>query len=92
MLASTVQFSNNDPYPVTHTLTAWYTGTGPKKQAFLPVPSDTQQRARHHPSACSVFHAEAVLTEEASETMPSSQRSTHEQPCRTLACSRLCAP
>ncbi len=38
MLASTVQFSNNDPYPVTHTLTVWYTGTGRRDKHFCPYP------------------------------------------------------
>lgn len=70
MLASTVQFSNNDQSSTTPAWTPAHRGI---------IPSDTQQRARHSPSACSVFHAEAVLTEKQSETMPNSQRSTHEQ-------------
>ncbi|MDP9611762.1 hypothetical protein JOF35_004039 [Streptomyces demainii] len=92
MLASTVQFSNNDPYPVTHTLKAWYTGTGSKG-------TSKPARTLRHPTACPtlpgahpVFHAEAVLTERASETVPNSQRSTHEQPCETLARIRPNAP
>ncbi len=47
MLASTVQFSNNDPYPVTHTSPRSTPEPVRREQANLPVPSDTQQHAQH---------------------------------------------
>ncbi|GAA2377057.1 hypothetical protein GCM10010246_84720 [Streptomyces cuspidosporus] len=56
MLASTVQFSNNDQSPVTHP-NERFTGTGAKGNRLSPVPSDTQQRARHDPPLGSTFHA-----------------------------------
>lgn len=43
MLASTVQFSNNDQPPVTHHFRD--AAPGPATEGF--IPSDTQQRARH---------------------------------------------
>lgn len=61
MLASTVQFSNNDQPPTTPPLRA--SSLGPATEGTdsnEPVPSDTQQRARpDRPSP--TFHAEAVL-------------------------------
>ncbi len=91
MLASTVQFSNNDQPPVTTHSRGFL--PGPATEGDLTaVPSDTQQRARHPRLPLLVFHAEAVLTRRSGSSVPSSQRSTHEQPCRTFACSRLCAP
>lgn len=61
MLASTVQFSNNDQPPTTPPCTGEFTGAGiTKEQTRKPVPSDTQQRAR--PDLLKLtFHAEAVL-------------------------------
>ncbi|MDP9608448.1 hypothetical protein JOF35_000725 [Streptomyces demainii] len=49
MLASTVQFSNNDPYPVTHTSPRSTPEPVRREQANLPAPSDTQQHAQHSP-------------------------------------------
>ena len=46
MLASTVQFSNNDQPPITPELHSEFTGAGITR-GF--IPSDTQQRARHTP-------------------------------------------
>jgi hypothetical protein len=43
MLASTVQFSNNDQPPITPPSQA--SSLGPASREF--IPSDTQQRARH---------------------------------------------
>lgn len=61
MLASTVQFSNNDQPPITPPLQA--SSLGPAAEGDLTaVPSDTQQRARPDRSISS-FHAEAVLEE-----------------------------
>jgi hypothetical protein len=46
MLASTVQFSNNDQPPITPNQSS--SALGPAlKAAISAVPSDTQQRARH---------------------------------------------
>lgn len=60
MLASTVQFSNNDQPPITPSLRT--SSPGPdQKDDHTAVPSDTQQRARHD-QPDPVFHAEAVLT------------------------------
>jgi hypothetical protein len=61
MLASTVQFSNNDQPPITPPLRASSLGPATKGHRHQPAPSDTQQRARHSRSD-PVFHAEAVLT------------------------------
>lgn len=59
MLASTVQFSNNDQPPTTPSLQT--SSLGPdQKAAMTAVPSDTQQRARPDRSI-TTFHAEAVL-------------------------------
>jgi len=46
MLASTVQFSNNDQPPVTTRSTRIFTGAGTEGSQTA-IPSDTQQRARH---------------------------------------------
>ncbi|GGZ65565.1 hypothetical protein GCM10010387_67960 [Streptomyces inusitatus] len=58
MLASTVQFSNNDQPPTTPPLKGEFTGAGIPKTTNQnwSVPSDTQQRARqtHRPTT---FHA-----------------------------------
>jgi len=62
MLASTVQFSNNDQPPITPGTTRSSLGPAYRRTGIKPVPSDTQQRARHSRSR-SDFHAEAVLTE-----------------------------
>lgn len=59
MLASTVQFSNNDQPPITPPIQA--SSLGPdQKDDHTAAPSDTQQRARHNRSI-TTFHAEAVL-------------------------------
>lgn len=82
MLASTVQFSNNDQPPITPPAkpvsvlgSALRSGTSPYPQIPNSVP-DTS-------SYSSVFHAEAVLTV-LILTVPSSQRSTHEQPASDI--------
>lgn len=56
MLASTVQFSNNDQPPATPTEPAEFTGAGIPKDGQQPVPSDTQQRARPSQPAVLTFH------------------------------------
>ena len=48
MLASTVQFSNNDQPPITPNPYGWSSlGPASEGQQLTAVPSDTQQRARH---------------------------------------------
>ncbi len=60
MLASTVQFSNNDQPPITLPTSA--SSLGPAlKAGHAAAPSDTQQRARPGPLSELTFHAEAVL-------------------------------
>ncbi|MCL7382665.1 hypothetical protein, partial [Streptomyces sp. 35G-GA-8] len=75
MLASTVQFSNNDQPPVTPTEVK-YTGAGNPKdeqRSHLQTPNSVPDPSNLFP----VFHAEAVLTGRR-PNVPSSQRSTHE--------------
>jgi len=56
MLASTVQFSNNDQPPITPGFHR--SALGPAlKASHTAVPSDTQQRARHPRHSWSAFHA-----------------------------------
>ncbi len=76
MLASTVQFSNNDQPPVTT-----------HRSRSLPGPALKEVHSLRHPTACPTpsppvlpFHAEAVLRRPSWSRVPSSQRSTHEQP------------
>src|SRR5689334_9993294 len=84
MLASTVQFSNNDQTPTS-------TSMGPAhSETTFPLPQDpttcpTRPLANNH-----VPHRSS--TSGLRQTVPNSQRSTHEQPCETFARSRLCAP
>lgn len=93
MLASTVQFSNNDQPPVTHPHGMVYrdrcqdeeAGSRPCPQTPNSVPDSLTLTALS-------FHAEAVLERADRLILPSSQRSTHEQPCESFARSRLCAP
>ncbi|GAA3282869.1 hypothetical protein GCM10010469_70450 [Streptomyces labedae] len=56
MLASTVQFSNNDQPPITPGTNPECTGAGTEGD-HTAVPSDTQQRARHSQLPRSAFHA-----------------------------------
>jgi len=56
MLASTVQFSNNDQPPITPPSRT--SSLGPAlKAACTAIPSDTQQRARYPRHSWSAFHA-----------------------------------
>ena len=89
MLASTVQFSNNDQ---SHTLNdpEGPSQVRPASSRQLPFPQDPTT-CPTQPEPDSLFHAEAVLGDQAL-AVPNSQRSTHEQPCRTFACNRPCAP
>ncbi len=78
MLASTVQFSNNDQPPTTPPNRA--SSLGPDQKADqTAAPSDTQQRARHD-APPTTFHAPKSSTSCDQIIVPNSQRSTHEQP------------
>jgi hypothetical protein len=80
MLASTVQFSNNDQPPITPGYNR--SALGPAlKAADSAVPSDTQQRARHPCRFPHSFHAPKSSTgRRRQSSVPNNQRSTHEQP------------
>ena len=80
MLASTVQFSNNDQPPITPNLS--WSSLGPATEGSLSaVPSDTQQRARHPSPLPSTFHAPKSSTgRRRQSSVPNNQRSTLEQP------------
>ena len=79
MLASTVQFSNNDQPPITPNHPVRVHWGRQLKAAISAVPSDTQQRARHPRLSWPAFHAPKSSTNNPSWlSVPSSQRSTHE--------------
>src|SRR5690606_16400246 len=82
MLASTVQFSNNDQPPVTH-----------HQHGALPGPALKEVHSLRHPTACPASTRpeimrstllRAVLAASDPRSWPSSQRSTHEQPVRDV--------
>lgn len=79
MLASTVQFSNNDQPPITLPKTGKFTGAG--------IEDRPCGRALRHPTACPTSPVHRCCVPRRSSTnspvtpnRPSSQRSTHEQP------------
>jgi hypothetical protein len=81
MLASTVQFSNNDQPPITLPKNSKFTGAG--------IEDRPCGRALRHPTACPTSPcpkimrstlSRAVLAASDPRSWPSSQRSTHEQP------------
>ena len=76
MLASTVQFSSNDQPPITPPLQASSLGPATEGHRQQPVPSDTQQRARHSRSGSCIPRRSSTSDNQSS--VPSSQRSTHE--------------
>ena len=77
MLASTVQFSNNDQTP-THTTRPAGVSVGPAlKQRPYGRSLRTQQRARHT-RPFQAFHAPKCSTHKKQPCVPNSQRSTHE--------------
>jgi hypothetical protein len=90
MLASTMQFSNNDPSPTAGTPKDTIDETG-----FTTEENSrslrTQQRAQHDPIH-TAFHSPKGCTGRPHETVLNSQRSTHEQPCETFARIRPYAP
>ncbi|SCE60341.1 hypothetical protein GA0115252_18212 [Streptomyces sp. DfronAA-171] len=83
MLASTVQFSNNDQPPITprqKPQVHW----GRKKDSHTAVPSDTQQRARHPQPPKSHVPRRSSTSDPGIPRVPNSQRSTHEQPASNI--------
>jgi hypothetical protein len=81
MLASTVQFSNNDQPPITPGPHPEFTGAG-TEGSHTAIPSDTQQRARPDPvrRSCVPHSCEQYLQPPTRDIRPNNQRSTHEQP------------
>ncbi|GAQ68251.1 hypothetical protein SsS58_08710 [Streptomyces scabiei] len=79
MLASTVQFSNNDQPPINLPARESLPGVG-TEGSHTAIPSDTQQRARPLPVRRSCFpHPQGVvLTASGPTNRPNNQRSTHE--------------
>lgn len=76
MLASTVQFSNNDQPPITPPLTGEFTGAGNRR-------TTNYGRTFRYPTACPTrpirLHVpRRSSTYEDKPTVPNSQRSTHE--------------
>ena len=79
MLASTVQFSNNDQPPITPNRS--WSSLGPaSKTGLAAVPSDTQQHARpgFRPEIVRSTLLRAVLAASDPRSWPNNQRSTHE--------------
>ena len=84
MLASTVQFSNNDQYTVTHHPVVLHR----RRQ----LKAATNGRALRHPTACpthsplpSTFHTLTSSTRRRRRSsVPNNQRSTHEQPASDI--------
>jgi len=87
MLASTVQFSNNDQTPTLRTRRhlAWSRHPRGNNRSLR-----TQQRARHKTITHRVPRRSS--TDEGSCPVPNSQRSTHEQALRNTRPKLLCAP
>lgn len=78
MLASTVQFSNNDQPPITprpKSQVHWGRQEGKPKRPYPQIPNNVPDT--HSPSG-PAFHAEAVLATQEDLRVPNSQRSTHE--------------
>ena len=62
MLASTVQFSNNDQPPVTPTTKAENTGAGTEDKTIRPCPQDPTTCPTHSPDDPTPFHAASGST------------------------------
>ena len=95
MLASTVQFSNNDQPPITpNPYGSECTGAGTEGPDRQSVPSDTQQRARHPRRFPHSFHTpEGSTGRRRRSSVPNNQRSTHEQPASDVRrCTGLWTP
>ncbi|TQJ90428.1 hypothetical protein FBY22_1212 [Streptomyces sp. SLBN-31] len=78
MLASTVQFSNNDQPPIT--LLRRTSSLGPATEENHSLRHPTACPAGNRPEIMRFTLLRAVLAASDPETRPSSQRSTHEQP------------
>jgi hypothetical protein len=79
MLASTVQFSNNDQPPATPPHQGEYTGTGNRRTSNSPCPQ-TPNSAPGTPRPPCVPHPRKSSTSSSNHDAPNSQRSTHEPP------------
>ena len=78
MLASTVQFSNNDQPPITPPLQA--SSLGPATEEVHSLRHPTACPAQSHPVIVRSTLRRAVLAATDPRSGPNSQRSTHEQP------------
>ena len=76
MLASTVQFSNNDQPPVTPLETSEYTGAGTEGSSFPQTPNSVPDTL----ASPSRVPRRSSTSDQSRSSVPSSQRSTHEQP------------
>jgi hypothetical protein len=82
MLASTVQFSNNDQPPVTTRRSRSLPGPATEGSSFPQTPNSVPDQ---NPSGDHAFHAPKSSTSSLRPRLrPSSQRSTHEQPARVV--------
>ena len=84
MLASTVQFSNNDQTPTLNTRRrlAWDRHRGNSLTAVPSGPNNVP--ATNNPSETLSTRRSAVLRRPDRPSVPNSQRSTHEQPTRNI--------
>jgi len=74
MLASTVQFSNNDQPPVTPLETSEYTGAGTEGSSFPQTPNSVPDTLTFSSSV----PRRSSTRKRSRSSVPSSQRSTHE--------------
>jgi hypothetical protein len=86
MLASTVQFSNNDQPPITPNQSFECTGAGTEGSRERPCPQTPNNVPDHSPPEDHAFHTPsgAVLTASDPGNRPNNQRSTHEQPPQNI--------
>jgi ABC-type dipeptide/oligopeptide/nickel transport system ATPase component len=76
MLASTVQFSNNDQPPVTHHLRDASPGPATEESPFPQIPNSVPDTL----ASPSRVPRRSSTSDQSRSSVPSSQRSTHEQP------------
>lgn len=80
MLASTVQFSNNDQPPVTHHLRDASPGPATEESPFPQIPNSVPDTL----ASPSRVPRRSSTSDQSRSSVPSSQRSTHEQPVRDV--------
>ena len=79
MLASTVQFSNNDQPPITPNQRLECTGAGiPKERAFSPCPQTPNSVPDTLPAPLNVPRSKSSTGRRRRSSVPNNQRSTHE--------------